>query len=140
MSETDFERNVASGGERCEGVGDEAAIDIEAIAACKEGQRRFVVAHFNGERGAVGMRHVGGIGYDDVEDFIGDRGEQVSLEKANAGSDAVHFRIFARDVDGGGGKIGSCDVCLGQLVSERDGDCSRAGADVNDARREKTAG
>ena len=59
----------------CEGLRDEAAVDVEAVSAGEKGEGRLVVANFDREGVAVGGGYVGRIGDDDVELLVGDGGE-----------------------------------------------------------------
>ena len=63
----EFEGEEAVGFERGAGLGDEAAVDVEAVGAGKEGGGGFVVADLGVEGGAVGGGDVGRVGDDRVE-------------------------------------------------------------------------
>ena len=67
LAEADFEGEKAAGAEEIEGLGDEAAVDVEAVGAGVEGERGFVIADLGGEGGGVVEGDVGRVGGDDVE-------------------------------------------------------------------------
>src|ERR1035437_596563 len=134
LSVADFEGHETAWGEHVEGGGGEAAIDLESILAGEESHGRLVVAHLDGQRGAVGARDVGRVGDDDVESVFGYGGKQVAQKKADAAGNAVALRVFARNGQGGGGEVDGCDCGLGQLVGQRDGDGAGAGADIYDSK------
>ena len=64
---TEFEGEEAVGFERGAGLGDEAAVDVEAIGAGKESGGGFVVADLGVQGRAVGGGDVGWVGDNGVE-------------------------------------------------------------------------
>lgn len=66
LAMTDLERKQASGFERDARLGDEAAIDLEAVRTGKERGGGFEVANLGVQSGAVGGGDVGRIGDDGV--------------------------------------------------------------------------
>ena len=82
-------------------------IDFESVVTGKERQRRLVIAHLDGERGAVGGRHVGRIGDDDFEALAGDGREQIAFEKAK--EDTVALGVFLGDSERRAGEIDGGD-------------------------------
>jgi hypothetical protein len=54
-----------------EGLRDQAAVDVEAVLAGKEGQGGLVVADFYGEGGAIGVWDVRRVGDYDFELLVG---------------------------------------------------------------------
>jgi hypothetical protein len=67
LVEADLEEEVAAGLEVARRLRDEAADDGEAVAAGRERDTRFVLAHLALESREVGLGDVGRIGDDDVE-------------------------------------------------------------------------
>ena len=66
------------------GLGDEAAIDVEAFGAGEESGGRLVLADLWMEVGAVGSGDVGWVADDGVEGRAGGQsGKEVGLEEAN---------------------------------------------------------
>jgi len=80
LPESDFKRKQAAGNERCMGLGDEKAIDAEAVwilfGPAEEREVGFMIADFGSERGLVGGCNVRRVGDDDVEGAF-NGGEQV---------------------------------------------------------------
>ena len=93
LAVSDFERDETAGNESGESLEDETAVDLKAVVAGEEGDVRFVIADFDGERVAVGGRDVGWVRDDDFEALIGDGGEKVALEKADAICESELFGI-----------------------------------------------
>jgi hypothetical protein len=63
----------------------------------------------------------------------GDGGEEVGVEEADAGGDAVELGVVAGDGEGVGGDVQGGDVGEGEMAGDGDGDGPGAGADVEDA-------
>jgi hypothetical protein len=75
LAVADLEGEQAVGLEEREGLGDNAAIEVEAFGAGVEGKRGLVVADLRVEGWRVFERNVGWIGEDGVEwGFVGDGG------------------------------------------------------------------
>lgn len=62
-----LQRDKSFGEEGGVGLGDEAAVEVEAVGACEEGGGGLVVADLGVEGGAVGVWDVGGVADDGVE-------------------------------------------------------------------------
>jgi hypothetical protein len=69
----DLEREQAVGFERGAGLGDEAAVDVQAVRTGEERGGGFEVADLGMESGAVGGGDVGRVGDDGVEGRDGRR-------------------------------------------------------------------
>ncbi len=66
------------------GLGDEAAVDFEAVLAGEERGGGFVVADLGVERVAVGGGDIGWVGDDSVKGFAeGQRAEEIGFEEAD---------------------------------------------------------
>ena len=129
----DFEGEQAVGLERGEGLGDEAAIDVEAGGAGEEGQGGFVVADLGVEGVTVGGGNIGRVGDHCIKDRLaGDCAEQVGDEEVDAAGEVMEGGVGGGDFERGGGDVGGGDVGVGQVVGQGDGDGARAGADVED--------
>ena len=103
----DFERHIAAGNERTEGGGDEAAINVESVVTGKERQRGLVLAHLDGERGAVSAGHIRRIGNDNLEALPGNRRKQIAIEKAKV--NFIAFGVFTRNGQRLTGEIDRCN-------------------------------
>ena len=132
LAEADLEGEEAAGAEGVEGLGDEAAVEREAVGAGVEGERGFVVADLGGEGGGVGVGDVGRVGDDGVEGrcFGGQGCEQIAFEEADAGGEAELRGVGAGDGEGGGREIGCGDVGVREILRQSEGDGSGACADV----------
>jgi hypothetical protein len=129
----DFEREKAVGLEQALGLGDEAAVDVEAVGACKESGNWLVLADLGMEAGAVRGGNVRGIAGDSVEGGPGGQGgEEVGTEEANPVGYVVIFGVELGDVESFGGEVESRDVGFGEMDGQGDGDGSRSGAYVGD--------
>jgi hypothetical protein len=67
LAVTDLKRKQAVLLQRCEGLGNEAAVEVEAVGTGEEGRRGLIIADLGMEAGAVGFRYVGRVAHDDVE-------------------------------------------------------------------------
>lgn len=129
----DFEREKAVGLKQALGLGDEAAVDIEAVGACKESGNWLVLADLGMEAGAVSGGNVRRIADDSVEGGPGgQRGEEIGTEEANPVGYVVIFGVELGDVESFGGEVESRDVGFGEMDGQGDGDGSRPGAYVGD--------
>ena len=116
------------------GLGDEAAVDVEAFVASEQGGVGLVVADLGVEGGLVGLGNVGRVADDGiVGGFVGDGGEEVGLEEGDAVGHVVGFGVDPSDFEGFGGDVEGSDAGLGEVDGQRDGDGSGAGANVGDA-------
>ncbi len=102
--------------------GNQAPIDSETVFAGEQRHGRFVVAHFHGQRCAIGVGDVRRIGDHDIKAFSRPtRCEQIAVQKANAVRDTVAFGILPRNGQRRPGKIDRGDACgSGQLVRQGD--------------------
>jgi hypothetical protein len=148
LAVTDLECEQAVGCKGGAGLGDEAAIDGEAILASEESRAWFVVADLGMEGCAVGFGNVGRVGDEYFvpfsTGFAGGRGfwcialfaqavEQVGFEEGDAAGQVMAGGVFTGDGERGGRDVGGGDLRLRQMVCERDGDRAGAGADVEDS-------
>jgi hypothetical protein len=133
----DFEGEEAGGFERGTRLGDEAAIDVEAVDAGEECGGRFVVTDLGVEGVAVGGGDVGWVGDDGVEGGIAgrERFEQVGGDESDAAGEVVADGVRGGNFERGGRDIDRRDAGIGQVVGECDGDGTGTGADVEDVER-----
>jgi hypothetical protein len=136
LIEAEFEGEQAAGAERDEGLGDEAAVDVEACGAGEKGDVGFVVDDLGLHGGGVGEGDVGGVGDDDVEGRVGvEFAEQIGLYEVDAVGEVESFGVVARYGESGGGDVGCGDAGGGEMRGEGEGYGSGAGADVEYAER-----
>lgn len=131
LAVSDFGGDETAGDETIEGLGDEAAVDIEAVGAGEEREGGLVVADFDGKGGPVDCGNVWRVGGDDVELLTDEGGEKVAMEESDGNSIAIC--VLAGEVEGFGREVCCRDGGMGEMVGEGDGDGTRACADVEDA-------
>lgn len=129
----DFHQKPALGLQHMPRLRNEAPVDVESSRAGVEGGARLEVADLGFEH--FGFGDVGRVRDDRVEAFAYNRAEQIGFEKADAAGQLVAFGILLRDAQGGGGIVERRHGGLREIVGDRDGDGSRAGAYVGDAQR-----
>jgi len=66
--------------------------------------------------------------------FVANAVEQVGLDKVDTVCEVVAGCVFAGDVQRRGRDVGGCDVCVRQMMRERERDGAGTRADVEDAR------
>jgi hypothetical protein len=133
---TDLEGKKAAGLESLMGLGDEAAVDVEAVGASEERSDGLVLANLRMELRRVGERDIRRIADDGVEVEAalagGKRGQEVGEDEVDAWREVVRGGVRLGDAKGFGGEVDGGDVGLREMCGERDGDGSGAGADVRD--------
>jgi hypothetical protein len=130
LAEAEFEGEEAAGAEDVGGLGDEAAVDVEAVGAGEEGGGGFVIADFGGEGWAVVFGDVGRVGDDGVEGGGGEGGGEIGVEELDT---AVESGVVAGgDAEGGGGEIRGDGLDSG-FEGEGNADAAGAGSDIEDA-------
>ena len=98
LGESDFERDEAAGNQHAMRPRESAGGKSSSPSfAGKEGKRRLVFAHFDGDECAIGVGHIGRIGDHEVELFAGNGREQIALQETDAFTHAIACRVFARD-------------------------------------------
>ena len=131
LTMADLEREQAVGFERGVGLGDEAAVDVQAVRTGEERGGGLEVADLGMEGRAVGGWDVGRVGDDDIKGrFAGDRAEQIGDEEADAVVERVEHRVGVGNFNRFGGEVERGDLSVREVVGERDGDGARPGADV----------
>lgn len=141
LAVADFEGEEASGLEGCVGLGDEAAVDVQAGGAGEESGVRLVVKDLRVEVCGVGFGDVGGVADDGVEGFGGvgcgfgvrEGGKEVRPEEVDAVGQMVLTGVGLGDVEGFGGDVEGGDAGLREVGGEGEGEGSGAGAYVGDA-------
>ena len=103
LAKADFHEQRALRLKHGECLRDQPAINVEAVVPGEESERGLILADFDRERGAIRCRHIGGVGDDQLKALVGDGGEQIALEEANASGDFVACGVFAGDLQGCGG-------------------------------------
>jgi len=109
-------------------LGDEAAVDVEAVVAGEEGGVGFVVADLGLQGRGVGEGDVGGVGDDGVEGGFGGW-EEVGVEEVDVG-EVVSGGVFVGDGKGRWRDVCGDDLGGGEVGCDGDGYCAGAGADV----------
>jgi hypothetical protein len=136
LAVAELEGEKAAGFEGLVGLGDEAAVDVEAVGAGEEGLSGFVLADLRVEVGCFRDRNVRRVADDGVEVAVllggWEGGEEVGEEEADAGGEVVGGGVGFGDGQGFGGEVERGDLGLREVGGERDGDGSGAGADVGD--------
>jgi hypothetical protein len=120
------------------GLGDEAAVEVEAVGAGEESGCGLVVADLRVEGGAVGFGDVRRIADDGVEalavfgvDFVVAQGrEEVGRKEVDAVGHVVFAGVGGGDGEGFGGDVEGGDLSVGKVDGEGDRDGSGASADV----------
>jgi hypothetical protein len=130
LAEAELEGEEAAGAEDVGGLGDEAAVDVEAVWAGKEGGGGFVVADFGGKGVAVVFGDVGRVGDDGVEGGGGEGGCEIGLKKLDAAAEGGV--VAGGDGEGGGGEVRGDGLHAG-FEGKCDADAAGAGADIEDS-------
>ena len=128
----DFEGEEAVWFECAQGLGDEAAVDVEAGFAGEECSDRLVLANLWVKGGAIGFGDVRWVADDGIEGLcrVIDRGEEVGFEEVDTVGYVVVAGVACGDGEGLGGDVEGCDLGKGKVDSKCDGDGAGAGADV----------
>ena len=108
----------------------QAPVRIESVARCVDGVGRLVVV----ARVSILFGQIRQVRDDEV-DRLGERLEEVSLQHVHSILDTVELCIPARELDGGGARVGRPDLDLRAVHRERNGHGAAASADVRDAHR-----
>lgn len=119
----DFQDEPTAGIQAVEGLGNEAADEVETVVAGEQGERR-IVHDLTSEGGAVGFRDVGEIGDDAVENTV-NGGEEVALDEVRVGN-LEGSGVFPRKGEGVWGDVGEGGVPAGSGSGE--GEAEHAGA------------
>jgi hypothetical protein len=107
LAEAELEGEEAAGAESwvwwvAKGLGDEAAVDVEAGGAGEEGGVGLVVTDFGVEGRGVGEGNVGRVGDDGIEGhrLVGKCAEKIAMQEGDAVDDAVGEGVFVSDGQG----------------------------------------
>ena len=116
LAVADLEGEEAVGFQESVGLGDEAAVDVEAFGASEESGVGLVVADFGVEGGAVGLGDVGRVADDGVVGgFVCDGSQEVGLEEGDAVGYVVGFCVRLRDFQCFGGEVEGGDLGLWEM-------------------------
>ena len=129
----DLETEEAVGLKQMLGLGNEAAVDVEAFGTGEESGRWLVFADLGMKIWAIGSGDVGWVADDGVEGCAGRQGrEEIGMEEADAVGYMMVFGVELGEVESLGGDVDSGNVSIGEMDGQSDRDSSGAGAYIGD--------
>ena len=105
---------------------------VEPVLAAEE-RHLGLVGQLGRKRPRILSRHVRRIRDHEVEPFVRHGLEEIAVQEANPLSLRQPIGIVRRNLKGRLGKIRRRDVGLGPFRREREGDCTRSGAQIQDS-------
>lgn len=138
LIESDLQKNVRARHEMAGRLGEDSAMNGQAVDAAVEGGQRFVLAHAAIQLGNLRTGNVRRIGDQQLKRLaIGQaiqRGEKIAVLHRDAIGQTQAHQVFASDGDGFFADIGGHDDRLLDVVGDCGGDAAAAGAEVQDSR------